>query len=898
MVDTNTCHCCEGLSVQTPAKIENRPGLSAIEYRAGVYSQFRNSLLARLSLSPNNSQLRELKTRNTNDFTIGLLDAWAITSDVLTFYQERIANESYLATATERFSVLEMARMVGYELSPGVAASTHIAFTLDNTPGALGPVASAKGPTSLQEGLPPFTIAKGIKIQSIPGPDEKAQTFETINDIEVRPEWNAMKPRLTVPQFPLTEVMVFQGIDTGLKQGDILMIRGNKNPAITEDPYLRTVLKVKVDNELKTTKVELKAKPVLPKYQPPKMVFTGIFSLFLAPLQLVLKQSVVNSVKTKVWKETEFSALAKANNWSVHEISQSVNVKPDDDEPPPGEPEVYVFRKKTAVFGYNAPKKVKYKGDTPVNPVDWEDWTNDEQPGVVYLDAAYEEILPESFIAIQNPVNKAKPLGFYQVATADVTSRTAYNISTKTTALSLTVKDAWYDTVITDLEAIRSITVYAQSERLRLSELPIQDDIKGKIIMLGRYYPGLKPGQPIALNGERSDLNGIYTSELAILDDVTIEDGLTILYLSNDLKYEYKPRTVTINANVAEATHGETVQEVLGSGDATQSFQQFTLKQPPLTYIGSNSPSGNQTTLEIRVNDLLWKEVGYFLDHGSDEHIYITRLDNEGKTTVIFGDGVNGARLPTGQANVKARYRKGIGSGGTVKANQLSQLMTMPLGVKSAVNPVAASGAQNPEKLEAAKSNASLTILTLGRIVSLQDYEDFSRAFAGIGKALATWTRKNQRQHIYITVGAAEGAVVPEGSKLHTRLLEAIRLAGSEQVSVKVESYVPAFFQVVADLQVDPTFLPETVLAAVEKNLRACFSFEQRKFGQPVTYSEVVAGIQRTKGVTAVDINYLFRSDQSSPTLEYLLACRMPTADAAAELLTLDPRPVQLNILP
>jgi predicted phage baseplate assembly protein len=898
MGENKTCHCCEGLSVQTPAKIENRPGLSSIAYRAGVYSQFRNSLLARLSLSLNDSLLRQLKTRNTNDFTIGLLDAWAITSDVLTFYQERIANESYLSTATERFSVLEMARMVGYELNPGVAASTHIAFTLDNTPGALGPVASAKSPDSLQEGLPPFTITKGIRIQSIPGPDEKAQTFETINDIEVRPEWNAMKPRLTVPQFPLTEVMVFQGIDTGLKQGDILMIRGNKNPAITEDPYLRTVLRVKIDNELKTTKVELKVKPVLPKYRPTKTVTTGLFALFLASQQFVLKQSVVNVVKTKVWKETEFSALAKANNWSAHEISQSVNVKPEDEEPPPDEPEVYVFRKKAAVFGYNAPKKVKYIGLTPANPVTWEDWTNEEPEGVVYLDAAYEEILPDSFIAVQNPANKSKPLGFYQVSTADITSRTAYNISTKTTALGLTVKDKWYGTEQTDLEAIRSVTIYAQSERLRLAELPIQDDVKGNVIILGRYYPGLKPGQVIALNGERSDLNGIYTSELATLDDVMIEDGLSVLYLSNTLKYEYKPRTVTINANVAEATHGETVQEVLGSGDATLSFQQFTLKQTPLTYIGANTSSGNQTTLEIRVNDLLWKEVNYFPDHASDEHIYITRLDNEGKTTVIFGDGVNGARLPTGQANIKALYRKGIGSGGTVKANQLSQLMTIPLGVKSAVNPVAASGAQNPEKLEAAKSNASLSILTLGRIVSLQDYEDFSRAFAGIGKALATWTWKNQRQHVYITVAASEGAMVPEGSKLHTRLLEAIRLAGSEQVSVKVESYVPAFFQVAADLQLDAAYLPEIVLAEVEKNLRSLFSFDQRRFGQPVAFSEVVSGIQRTKGVIAIDINYLYRSDQSSPTLEYLLASRMPTADAAAELLTLDPRPIQLNILP
>jgi len=50
---------------------------------------------------------------------------------VLTFYQERIANEGYLGTATERRSILELARLVGYELRPGVAASVYLAYVLD-----------------------------------------------------------------------------------------------------------------------------------------------------------------------------------------------------------------------------------------------------------------------------------------------------------------------------------------------------------------------------------------------------------------------------------------------------------------------------------------------------------------------------------------------------------------------------------------------------------------------------------------------------------------------------------------------------------------------------------------------------------------------------------------------
>src|SRR5215472_6977619 len=183
----NTCHCCEGLTAETPALVTNRPGLSAIAYRVGTHSQFKQSMLAALS-DITLPALQGLKTRDDDDFSIALLDAAATTADVLTFYQERIANESYLRTASERRSLLELARLIGYELRPGVAASTFLAFTMDDAPGA--PLET--------------TVDIGTKVQSIPGPNEKAQMFETVEKISARVEWNAIKPQIAqtfVPQF-------------------------------------------------------------------------------------------------------------------------------------------------------------------------------------------------------------------------------------------------------------------------------------------------------------------------------------------------------------------------------------------------------------------------------------------------------------------------------------------------------------------------------------------------------------------------------------------------------------------------------------------------------------------------------------------------------------------------
>ena len=75
--------------------------------------------------------LADLTTREASDSAIALLDAWATVADVLTFYQERIADEGYLRTATERRSVLGLARLVGYALRPGVASTAYLAYTIE-----------------------------------------------------------------------------------------------------------------------------------------------------------------------------------------------------------------------------------------------------------------------------------------------------------------------------------------------------------------------------------------------------------------------------------------------------------------------------------------------------------------------------------------------------------------------------------------------------------------------------------------------------------------------------------------------------------------------------------------------------------------------------------------------
>ena len=122
------CGCCAGVSVLTPQVKDNPPGLPAIYYRAGTWATFKESMLARLS-SSDYPALSSLKTRDDDDFTIAFLDATAIVLDVLTFYQERLANESYLRTAGQLRSLTELSRLIGYQPAPGVSAATYLAFS-------------------------------------------------------------------------------------------------------------------------------------------------------------------------------------------------------------------------------------------------------------------------------------------------------------------------------------------------------------------------------------------------------------------------------------------------------------------------------------------------------------------------------------------------------------------------------------------------------------------------------------------------------------------------------------------------------------------------------------------------------------------------------------------------
>jgi len=248
--------------------------------------------------------------------------------------------------------------------------------------------------------------------------------------------------------------------------------------------------------------------------------------------------------------------------------------------------------------------------------------------------------------------------------------------------------------------------------------------------------------------------------------------------------------------------------------------------------VQSTDPSGATSTLAVTVNEVTWHEVPTLYPAGPRDRVFVTRDTPAGGLEVGFGDGTRGARLPTGTANVRATYRRGLGTAGNVANGALAQVVDPPLGVTGVTNPVPALGGADPEPADDARAGIPMAVRTLGRAVSLSDYADYARTFAGIARARADVLVLAGGRTIVVTVAGPDGTVVPD--LVLGRLALSLRGHGDPLARVQVVAHRPVPFRLALRVATDPDRDADTVLSAVDSALRAAFGFPARDFGQPV----------------------------------------------------------------
>jgi len=294
-------------------------------------------------------------------------------------------------------------------------------------------------------------------------------------------------------------------------------------------------------------------------------------------------------------------------------------------------------------------------------------------------------------------------------------------------------------------------------------------------------------------------------SELAVILAVDNREQ-TRITLQESLQNIYDRATVTIYANVVHATHGQTIAaEVLGSSEGSQANYRFGLKQGSLTYLAGSTAPGLESTLTVTVNGLRWHEKPSLYGVNGDERVFSTRRDDRDRTVVIFGDGRHGARLPSGIDHVAATYRTGSGPEGNVEAGSLSQLQARPPGIRKVTNPIPARGGLAPETPDQARIKAPLEVRLVQRIVSLNDYEDFASAFAGIGRAQAKLLWNGRNRALHLTIADAAGQEVARNSDLYQALVRAINTARAAPMPpLHLDSFERLVFNLKATLVIEP----------------------------------------------------------------------------------------------
>ena len=846
---------CRPDAPPTPLPVENRPGLSALGYRVGTYPSFREAMMEDLAQA---DALARLTTRRSDDYAVTILELWAAVADVLSFYQERYANDAFLRTATRREAVARLAALLGYRPAPGTAAGTYLAFTIE---------AGKEVP-----------LPQGLRVQSLPGPGEQPQVFETLEPLRADARLNRLpvhgKP---VAAPPLAAGRTESTLDpaTGAALAPVLAPR-TRVVVFTTGATTATE-----EKEVRATRIETSR--VVVEWTEPvastawasggarAFVFARTFRLFghgVAPTFMQAAEAAATGAFAEATKPKP-KATPKSQAQAKSQIQAQSQAKALTSAQARSSPEHLVWHLQPVFYAY--PRS----GNAAEEPA-----TGEAGTSRLCLDARYDGLVAGGKLLVVDTHSGGKK--------TLVTIVRVDQVQDELGPLADSVTRVTIQPALGALADRRDVLVYELGRELPLTAQRYPDRVTGDTV----YLPvriGSDGTVEIGLRIERGELTGgsklrpadievgrrvalsdatgaVVTARVKALPAVQAPAGAAFGHLAVPLEVDgtldLDGETAVVEGNVARAGHGETVrEEVVGSGDASKRFQRFVLKRSPVTHVPSTA--GLESSLVLFVNGTRWEEVDGLFGRAGNERAFATRATDDGATELRFGDGVHGAVPPTGSGNVHATYRVGLGLAGRVRGGQLTSPLDRPTGLLTVTNPLPATGGADPEPVDAARRNAPRTVRTFGRAVSLRDFEDLVTATGEVAKAQATWVWDGLGRAIHLTVAAQEGAAFsPTDLK---RLAAALTAARDPNHPLRIANHVPVDVVVRARVAVERSRKRADVAGAARAALLDALSFDRLELGRPVHLSDVFLVLQEVAGVEYVDVDELRFAD---PTIE------------------------------
>ena len=858
-----------------PRRIHNRPALSKIDYRIGTYADMRLHMLDLLNKA---GDLNAWTHRGPDDPGIALLESAAMAGDILTYYQNLYANEAFLRTATWRESIAELVQLLGYRLAPGIGGEAYFALAV-------------KGPTSV-------TVPEGFgfkaQLQGLKQPAE----FESTKELIAHPHlgrFNLCRPRLS----PLSV-----NKDAGINKLELQTVDGKNDAAslasleIGEGDRLMLVPDATLFDQNNADHTQTQKKPEI---------------------------LIVSKV------ETRLDRVAITFEGSL-QVDRNVPVT------------AYVIGRTFRHFGHSAPIMTTLFDDTQKAVIRF-DTRFDRQIGYTYsifliyyaLEAPLYSYLKKTEMPLDQEVDNlaagvkvicqgalrhkdgSDTVPFTVVRTISevrndsLTWGPANGASTVITLDDHLIVNNKIENAASDIRSIQFHEVISPELTLSTpSRWPSGDFTNGQL----KYYGTLKEvkalaGKDLLLVHEDGRVEQARVNSKAGEFSATAKDEENPWMWSVTLAQppgfkledfdEEKPK-VTVYGNVVKATQGKSENEVvLGNGDQRQMFQTFALPKTPLTYLLDSTQTPAQVPeLHIYVNGILWKKVNTFFNSGPSDHVYIVREDDEGKSWVQFGDGKTGARLPSGNRNVVAKYRTGNEATGRLKAGSNPQATGKLNELDKVFMPGPVVGGGPPETQDNARSAAPGKMQSLGRLVGLSDFEAEALALPGVLKARAAWTAPVGVPLVRLTVLTKSGGD-ESVDKVRDTMHKYNRCRGPARFPVDV---IPGkrqhvYIEMRAGYEVSRR--QKDIAAAIKKAVgmageegngidgkQGLFGLDNRQFGMGVHISQIVGAAQQVTGVTWVEIDAAQLIDQTGLTVTDPTELSTPPSPAVDPILDCD----------
>jgi uncharacterized phage protein gp47/JayE len=713
--ETSACPCTTS---QDPQAISNPPGLPQIRYRVDDFTGFRRALLRPL---PGEQAINTWRPA-PGDLGLQVLEWWAYLADVLTFYNERYANESYLGTATQPGSIADMVALLGYRPAPGIAATGTLA--------AVGPAGQSGGA---------LAIPARMSLSSTASPGVPSQTFEVDSAITFTGQSTvpvAVHPRTKLHQYRdgSPRSMLLAGRVTSVKVGDRLVLANRSFTGGDDDWSLVTVTAVTPAPDPATSVVNTRIgfanggwgpTPSVPgpgaaavAQPPPKRVATKYRLLRPAATAAIIDAARLAAPKHPPRNEHPLG-LSDSQPTIVRRVHLSAAARAIS----PGD---------MVLFDRGAGNPSALAVVTATSEALW----TIPFPGTESAEEAAESTPPDIVVA-----------------------HTVLHIATADSGVLLSARDAGALDSVAVRYGLRDVGTIIGVPRSTLRKLG------GKVATA--YTP--------PAGGATAFLQDATGAGVQVMVSAASSGKVTVAATGTPPSAipAAKPLAVPLQLllNLVNVSRGTTVpSEVLGSGNAALTSQSFTLAKSPLTYLATGS--GTTSTLTVTVDNIEWHEVPSFYNQPATARVFVvTRSADQAVTTVSFGDGVNGARLPSGTGNVVASYRYGSGRA-SPPAGQLTTINQPQPNLASIKNPVPVSGGADRQSPGDVRAAAPASVITYGRAISASDYQQIALQAPGVSRATAYPVFDRREQRVLVTVyvdggqaGAAAAANALEGAE-------------------------------------------------------------------------------------------------------------------------------------